>query len=113
MLAGDNGPLFIYNLASGVDQYTFPALERVQSFPQIILRNLPMQVSAIPGNEWVVVGGDDGFARIFDQHTGQLIDRIHHADGMLSPAILRFCLNPLTISAGIPIQVASVSLNVK
>ncbi len=37
-----------------------------------------MQVSTIARGAWIVSGGYNGFARIFDRRTGQLIQRLEH-----------------------------------
>lgn len=69
--------LFVSNLISGVDQYKFPSLVHVRSYNYPIIHNQIMQV-AVLGTQ-VVIGGDDGFARLFDTTTGRLLDRLNHS----------------------------------
>lgn len=54
-------------------------MERTRSYSYPILRNYIMQVSLFD-NE-VVMGGDDGFARVFDIKTGRLTQMLDHSDG--------------------------------
>ncbi len=78
-LCSDDGHyIFITNLTDGIDQYRFPSLEKVQSFPHAIEINHPLQISTVILGAWIVCGGDTGFARIFDRRTGQLIQRLEH-----------------------------------
>ncbi len=70
--------MFVSNLVNGVDQYRFPSLEKIQSFPHAIDTNYPLQVSTVARGSLVVCGGDNGFARVFDRRTGQLIQRLEH-----------------------------------
>ncbi|THH06092.1 hypothetical protein EW146_g9717 [Bondarzewia mesenterica] len=83
---GLNGKsLFVTNLLSGVDEYSFPSMERLQMFSHPVLRNFPLQVCNVQdGLEgWVVVGGDDGYARVFSQRTGQLLMTRPHGNDEL------------------------------
>ncbi len=70
--------LFVTNLVNGIDQYRFPSLEKVQSFPHVIENNHPLQISTIAKGSLIVCGGDNGFARMFSRRTGQLIQRLEH-----------------------------------
>ncbi|KAI0948070.1 hypothetical protein AcW1_009672 [Taiwanofungus camphoratus] len=75
-LAADQNTVFISNLCDGMDQYRFPSMERIRSFPYAIQRNYPMQV-AVDATR-MVCGGDDGFARVFDQENGQFLESLMH-----------------------------------
>ncbi|KAI0918159.1 hypothetical protein AcV5_002927 [Taiwanofungus camphoratus] len=68
--------VFISNLCDGMDQYRFPSMERIRSFPYAIQRNYPMQV-AVDATR-MVCGGDDGFARVFDRENGQFLESLMH-----------------------------------
>jgi len=35
-------------------------------------------------NDWIVSGGDDGFARIYDLQTGKFVQRLDHGGGKSS-----------------------------
>ncbi|KAH9012013.1 hypothetical protein EDB84DRAFT_1444900 [Lactarius hengduanensis] len=57
----DGKLLLVSNLKDGIDKYRFPSMEKV-----LPLWNL------------IVAGGDDSFARVFNQISGQLVCKIHH-----------------------------------
>ncbi|KAG2058419.1 WD40 repeat-like protein [Suillus hirtellus] len=73
----DGNYLLMSNLKDGVDKYTIPTLQCVQSFTHVILDNIPLQISDAKQSGLIVVGGDDSFARIFDYiswaYRGQLL----------------------------------------
>ncbi|KZT01496.1 WD40 repeat-like protein [Laetiporus sulphureus 93-53] len=77
VLSPDEQNLFILNLISGVDQYKVPSLERIRSYSYPIARNQLMQVCVL-GTQ-LVIGGDDGFARLYDIGTGRLVQMLEHS----------------------------------
>jgi hypothetical protein len=88
VLCPDSKYIFVSNLVDGVDQYTFPTLERVRSFSHNIVHNYPLQVSTLQQAAFVVVGGDNGIVRIFERRNGQLLARLKHGnDGDLVQAV--------------------------
>ncbi|OBZ68261.1 hypothetical protein A0H81_12041 [Grifola frondosa] len=91
-LSPDETSLIISNLYDGLDIYCFPSLERVRSLPHPILQNYPMQVATTgPGDRWVLCGGDDGFARLYDAQGGHLLATLIHGDpGLLVQAVTGF-----------------------
>lgn len=80
VLCPDSKYLFVSNLVNGVDQYTFPTLERVQTFHHNIVDNYPLQVATLQQAAFVVVGGDNGFVRVFECRNGQLFAKLKHGD---------------------------------
>ncbi|KAG1853455.1 hypothetical protein DFJ58DRAFT_841638 [Suillus subalutaceus] len=70
--------LLVSNLKDRVDKYTIPNLTHVQSFNHVILRNIPLQISVARQSGLLFVGGDDGFARIFDYTTGAYHGQLEH-----------------------------------
>jgi len=72
--------LFISNLVNGVDQYIVPTMECVKTFPYTITQNYIMQVAVVKETGWIVLGGDNGFARIHDSRTGNFLQRLDHGD---------------------------------
>jgi hypothetical protein len=72
--------LLVSNLKDGVDKYTVPTLQRVQSYSHVILRNVPLQISVARQAGLVFVGGDDGFARVFDYSTGIYRGQLAHGN---------------------------------
>ncbi|OBZ70602.1 hypothetical protein A0H81_09014, partial [Grifola frondosa] len=79
ILSEDETSLIVSNLLDGLDHYSFPSLERVQTFPYPISQNYPMQVVTTGSrSRWIVSGGDDGFARVYDRRNGHLIASLTH-----------------------------------
>ncbi|KAG2740868.1 WD40 repeat-like protein [Suillus brevipes Sb2] len=72
--------LLVSNLKDGVDKYAVPTLQRVQSYSHVILRNVPLQISVARQAGLIFVGGDDGFARIFDYNTGIYRGQLPHGN---------------------------------
>ena len=78
----DGQQLFITNLRDGVNRYVLPTMHLAQSYRHTILINAPLQVSVARESGWVVVGGDDGFAQVFDYQTGTFREKLDHGSGM-------------------------------
>ncbi|KAG6381506.1 WD40-repeat-containing domain protein [Boletus reticuloceps] len=74
----DGQQLLICNLRDGVDRYALPTMHRAQSYHHTILTNVPFQISVTRESGWVVVGGDNGFARIFDYQLGTFREKLDH-----------------------------------
>ncbi|KAG1858600.1 WD40-repeat-containing domain protein, partial [Suillus tomentosus] len=70
--------LLVSNLKDGVDKYAIPTLQRVQSYSHVILHNVPLQISVARQAGLIFVGGDDGFARIFDYSSGAHRGQLQH-----------------------------------
>lgn len=77
----DGHNLLVSNLRDGVDKYTMPTLHRSQSYPHNVLVNVPLQISVAWQTGMVLVGGDTGFACIFDYHTSAFLDKLNHGIG--------------------------------
>ncbi|KAG2047891.1 hypothetical protein BDR06DRAFT_896605, partial [Suillus hirtellus] len=58
--------LLMSNLKDGIDKYTVPTLQCIQSYSHVIIHNIPLQISA----GLIFIGGDDSFACIFNYSTG-------------------------------------------
>ncbi|KAH9174091.1 WD40-repeat-containing domain protein, partial [Lactarius sanguifluus] len=74
----DGKLLLVSNLKGGIDEYQFPSMERVQTFTFPIEVNCILQAKSLPQGNLIVVGGDDGFAWVFNRISGQLVSKIHH-----------------------------------
>lgn len=68
------------NLKDGVDKYAVPTFQRVQSYTHVILDNVPLQISVARQSGLIVVGGDDGFAQIFDYISGVYRGQLAHGN---------------------------------
>jgi hypothetical protein len=71
----------VTNLMDGIDEYSIPTLEHIRTFPHTIVHNVPIQVSITLESGWIVTGGDDGFARIYDGRNGFFLQRIDQGTG--------------------------------
>lgn len=83
--AEDGQHVFISNLHDGVDQYRFPSMEKVQSFRFSVKEgseSFNLRVAACDNNPFVVCGGIDGIARVFDRRSGELFQKLKHGDGV-------------------------------
>ncbi|KAI9571089.1 WD40-repeat-containing domain protein [Boletus coccyginus] len=74
----DGQHLLISNLRDSVDKYTLPTLYHSQSYHHAILVNVPQQLAVTRESGLLIVGGDDGFAQIFDYQTGAFRDKLDH-----------------------------------
>ena len=70
--------LLISNLKDGIDKYRFPSMEKVQTFTHPIDTNCILQTRLLPSWNLIVAGGNDGFAQVFNQISGQLVTEIRH-----------------------------------
>ncbi|KIK73991.1 hypothetical protein PAXRUDRAFT_176947, partial [Paxillus rubicundulus Ve08.2h10] len=78
----DGLDLLVSNLRDGVNKYALPTMHRAQSFHHTILNNVPLQIIVAHEAGWMVVGGNNGFARIFDYQTGAFRGKLDHSTGM-------------------------------
>lgn len=78
---GTDNSLLISNLMDGIDEYSLPELNRVQTIRQQIVDNYPVQVAAVNGGAYVVCGGDKGVAQVFDKRTGKMVQYLDHKNG--------------------------------
>ncbi|TDL14215.1 WD40 repeat-like protein, partial [Rickenella mellea] len=80
-LTPDGQYLVVSNLTHGIDIYTFPALVRSQSLTYTIVNNVPVQVTTASQGSLIICGGGNGFARVFERRTGQLLESLNHSGG--------------------------------
>jgi len=59
--------------------YTTPTMQLVRRFSYTILQNYPVQVATLHDMDLLVVGGDDGFARIYNLRTGLYLQKLVHS----------------------------------
>jgi len=80
----DGKLLLVSNLKDGVNEYLFPNMEKVQTFTHPIDTNCILQTRALPSWNLIVVGGDNGFAWVFNRISSQLVSKIHHGGKYIS-----------------------------
>ena len=74
----DGQLLLVSNLKDGFDEYRFPSMEKVQTFSHPIETLCIHQTRMLPSCNLIITGGDDGFARVFNRISGQLVSEIRH-----------------------------------
>ena len=74
----DGKLLLVSNLKDGIDEYQFPSMERIQTFTHPIQINCILQTRSLPSGNLIVTGVDDGFVRVFNRISGQLVSELHH-----------------------------------
>ena len=72
--------LAMANLHNRVDIYSIPSLNLVKYFSYSIKINALYKV-CIVNDGWVVAGGENGFARLYNMRRGELLQMIPHSDG--------------------------------
>lgn len=70
--------LLISNLFNGLDLYSLPTLELKRTFTHAIAVNVILEVEIISKPQWAVLGGDDGFVRVFDMRSGNFLYSLMH-----------------------------------
>ena len=89
--------LTVSNLCTGLDQYLIPTMEHLRHYPHGIIRNSPLLVATMRDGDWIVSGGDNGFARIFDSNSGQFLHRLEHGSAKDVVQVVAVCINCLSI----------------
>ena len=72
--------LAVANLHNQIDIYSIPSLNLVQSFAFSIKINT-LYKFCIASNVWVVAGGENGCAHLYNLQQGELLQMIQHAEG--------------------------------
>ncbi|KAG6848951.1 hypothetical protein H0H93_012525, partial [Arthromyces matolae] len=76
----DGDSLFVGNLKSGVDHYSLRnKMQRIRHYQYVPVINVPFQIAlARQGLDRVVIGGDDGWIRLFNRDTGEQLFYLVH-----------------------------------
>lgn len=79
----EGGDLFITNLDNGMDIYSFPPTTSPSRNVRFhISRNFILKVAVATTGDFVVVGGEDGHARIYNTHVGVMDGMLPHGNRM-------------------------------
>jgi len=65
------------NLHDGVDLYSVPSMQLIKTYSHGNANVSIFKVSFV-GKGWLVSGGLDGFARMYDVRSGQILQRLEH-----------------------------------
>lgn len=74
--------LAITNLHDGIDLYSVPSMQLIKTYPHGNANTTILKVSFVD-RSWLVSGGQDGYARLYDVKSGQLIQKLEHGSGDL------------------------------
>jgi len=80
-MAADNHLLIVTNLVNGINIYSLPPGQPLRSFTHRIHLNVPLLVSSALQGSLIVVGGDNGSARVYDSCIG-LLTVLPHGPGI-------------------------------
>jgi WD40 repeat protein len=72
--------LAVTNLHDGVDLYRVPSMQLIRTYSHGNENNFMFKVSIID-KRWLVSGGQDGLARLYDLKSGQLLQKLQHGSG--------------------------------
>jgi WD40 repeat protein len=75
--------LLVANLHDGVDLYSIPNMQLVKTYSHSNAHNAIFKVSFVD-QSWLVSGGQDGFARLYQSQSGQLVQKLEHGSGRRS-----------------------------
>ena len=73
--------LVITNLHDGIDLYSVPNMQLIKMYSHSNVNNTIFKVSFVD-SDWLVLGWQDGFARLYDVHSGQFLQKLEHSSGM-------------------------------
>jgi WD40 repeat protein len=76
----------VMNLDDGVDLYSVPTMQLIKTYSHGNVNNAIFKVSFVD-KSWLVSGGQDGFARLYDWQSGQFLQRLEHSSGMRSVSL--------------------------
>jgi WD40 repeat protein len=72
--------LAVANLHDGVDLYNIPNMQLIKSYPHGNINSVIFKVSFID-SDWLISGGQDGSARLYDVQSGQFLEKLDHDSG--------------------------------
>jgi WD40 repeat protein len=72
--------LAVTNLHDGVDIYNIPNMQLIKSYSHGNIDNVIFKVSFID-SDWLISGGQDGFAHLYDVQSGQFLKKLDHGSG--------------------------------
>jgi WD40 repeat protein len=73
--------LAINNLHNGIDLYSIPNMQLIKTYSHSNANNAIFKVSFVD-RDWLVSGGHNGFACLYDVQSGQFLQKLEHGSGM-------------------------------
>ena len=73
--------LVINNLHDGIGLYSVPNMQLIKTYLHDTANNAICKVSFV-NRDWLVLGGQDGFAHLYDVQNGQFLQKLEHSSGM-------------------------------
>ena len=73
--------LAVTNLHDGVDLYSLPSMQLIRTYSHSNANTAIIKVSFV-NKGWLASGGQDGFARMYDVRSGQLLQKLEHDSSM-------------------------------
>jgi WD40 repeat protein len=70
----------VANLHDSVDIYGIPNMQLIKSYLHGNTNNTIFKVSFID-SDWLISGGQDGFACLYDVQSGQCLEKLDHGSG--------------------------------
>jgi hypothetical protein len=71
--------LAVTNLHDGVDLYRVPNMQLVKTYSYGSEINFIFKVSII--DKWLLCGGQDGFGRLYNLQSGEMLQKLEHNSG--------------------------------
>jgi WD40 repeat protein len=78
VLSSDGNTVYATNLDTGVEKYQLADMTRSLSMPYKVSGRIDTQLALANGDQWLVTGGEEGKARLWNTSTGQVIATLRH-----------------------------------
>lgn len=102
------GCLFVTSPAGGMDTYPFPPTsEPVRQLSLPSLMNYPVTLAVAAGGRFVVIGAEDGSARLYDPQTATVVGMLPHGSSECIPPRIGFPLFKLLL-VSTPVQTVGI-----
>jgi WD40 repeat protein len=78
VLSSDGSTVYATNLDTGVEKYQLADMTRTLSMPYKVSGRVDTQLALANADCWLVTGGEEGRARLWNTSTGQMIATLKH-----------------------------------
>lgn len=80
IVSSDGHSLVVTNLIDGIDMYSMPPGQPLRSFKHNISRNVSLTIASALNGSVIIVGSDDGYARVYDLKMGIMTSILQHGN---------------------------------